>query len=109
MRNLTLRLIKTYTVYETKESITINLDDYPETSDMSELEAKEWIEENLWSIPANDSDFYNSLGEELDDKDETDTKEIDPEWEVDFLDDTDEFNDFFNDEDEERDDYDYEN
>lgn len=106
MRNLTLRLVKTYTVYETKESMTINLDDYPETSDMSELEAKEWIQNNLWTIPASDNDFYGNLGEELDSKDETNSQEINTEYEVDFLDDDSTFDDIF-DEDME-DDYDYE-
>jgi len=98
MRNLTLRFIETYTVHNIKQSLTINLDDYPETSDMSELEAKEWIQNNVWDMPAYEGSTYTNLGEELNDKDVTQDKEYDYEYEVDFLDATEDEEFFFGDE-----------
>ena len=47
--------------------IEINSDDYPELKNMSEEDIKKFINENLYSMPAIDSEVYSCLGDELDD------------------------------------------
>ena len=47
--------------------IVINQDDYPELKDMSEESIKKFIDENIYSMKAKNSEVYSSLGGELDD------------------------------------------
>jgi hypothetical protein len=57
-----------YSTYIVREAIEINIEDYPELDGMSRAEAIDYIESNAWEMkPTNDD--YDSLAEELNDKD----------------------------------------
>ena len=98
MRNLTIRLVETYVVRSVKGTLTINLDDYPETSDMSELEAKEWIQNNFWDMPSSrpwPDGLHVTLGEELSEMNVIENESYDYESEIDFVDDSIDEDDIF--------------
>jgi hypothetical protein len=59
---LTVNVVESQTTYLTRESIEI--DNYPELSNMTEDEVKSYITENAWDMKSIDED-YPSLGEEL--------------------------------------------
>ena len=57
---------ETYTTFVCREPIKINTENYPELEGMSEEEAKEYIRENAWEMkPSEESEYYDSLGDEL--------------------------------------------
>ena len=45
---ITLRMIETYSTFISRESLTINTDDYPELQGMTEEEAKDYISSNAF-------------------------------------------------------------
>lgn len=51
-----------------RESIDINMEDYPELAGMTREEAIDYIEANAWEMAATD-DMFSSLGEQLTDMD----------------------------------------
>ena len=52
---------------ERLHQIEINSDDYPQMKDMSEEDIQNYINENIYSMPAKNSDIFSCLGDELDD------------------------------------------
>lgn len=59
-----------YSTFIVREPIELNVEDYPELDGMSKSEAIDYIESNAWEMkPTTDEYGYESLGEELNDKD----------------------------------------
>ena len=59
-----------YSTYIVREPIELNVEDYPELEGMSKDEAIDYIESNAWEMkPTTDEYGYDSLAEELNDKD----------------------------------------
>ena len=60
---------ETYTTTVYREKMEIDTDNYPELEGMTEDEIGEYIDDNIWDMKPVNSDLYESLGEELLDKD----------------------------------------
>ena len=60
---------ETYTTTVYREKMEIATDNYPELEGMTEDEIGEYIDDNIWDMKPVNSDLYESLGEELLDKD----------------------------------------
>jgi len=60
---------ESYTTTLYRESMEIDTDNYPELEGMSEDEISDYIDNNIWDMKPVNSDLYDSLGEELMDKD----------------------------------------
>lgn len=60
---------ESYTTYVVRESITIDLDDYPELEGMSNEEIIEYLNDNGGDMKPQNDEFYDSLSDELFDKD----------------------------------------
>lgn len=60
---------ESFTTYVVREGITIDLDDYPELEGMTNEEIVEYIEYNCSDMKSMDGEFYDSLSDELMDKD----------------------------------------
>lgn len=60
---------ESYTTTLYRESMEIDTDNYPELDGMSEDEISDYIDNNIWDMKPVNSDLYESLGEELMDKD----------------------------------------
>ena len=60
---------ETYTTTVYRESMEIDTDNYPELEGMTEDEISDYIDNNIWDMKPVNSDLYETLGEELMDKD----------------------------------------
>ena len=60
---------ETYTTTVYREKMEIDTDNYPELEGMTEDEIGDYIDDNIWDMKPVNSDLYESLGEELLDKD----------------------------------------
>ena len=60
---------ETYTTTVYREKMEIDTDNYPDLEGMTEDEIGEYIDDNIWDMKPVNSDLYESLGEELLDKD----------------------------------------
>lgn len=60
---------ESFTTYVVREGITIDLDDYPELEGMTNEEIVEYLEYNCSDMKSINGEFYDSLSEELMDKD----------------------------------------
>lgn len=60
---------ETYTTTIYREKMEIDTDDYPELAGMDEDQISDYIDNNIWDMKPVNSDLYDSLGEELLDKD----------------------------------------
>ena len=60
---------ETYTTTLYREKMEIDTDDYPELAGMDEDQISDYIDNNIWDMKPVNSDLYDSLGEELLDKD----------------------------------------
>ncbi|WP_431158824.1 hypothetical protein [Winogradskyella poriferorum] len=60
-------IIKQWETLITKRlhKIEINSDDYPEMKDMSKLDIQNYINENIYSMSAKNSELFDSLHDEL--------------------------------------------
>lgn len=56
---------ETYTTTVYREKMEIDTDNYPELEGMTEDEIGEYIDDHIWDMKPVNSDFYESLGEEL--------------------------------------------
>jgi hypothetical protein len=65
LKTISVFVTESYETYLTRESIQINIEDYPELTNMSKEEIIEYISENAWEMKAVNSDIYDSLAEEL--------------------------------------------
>jgi hypothetical protein len=77
--------IETFSTYISRESITINTDDYPELQGMTEEEAKEYIKENAYDMaPPSDVDWADNLSDALEQQDTIREKITDNDFEIHF-------------------------
>lgn len=60
---------ETYTTTIYREKMEIDTDNYPELAGMDEDQISDYIDNNIWDMKPVNSDLYESLGEELLDKD----------------------------------------
>lgn len=60
---------ETYTTTIYREKMEIDTDNYPELAGMDEDQISDYIDNNIWDMKPVNSDLYDSLGEELLDKD----------------------------------------
>lgn len=60
---------ESFTTYVVREGITIDLDDYPELEGMTNEEIVDYLEYNCSDMKSMDGEFYDSLSDELMDKD----------------------------------------
>ena len=60
---------ESYTTYVVREPITIDLDDYPELEGMTNDEIVYYLEGNSSDLKPQNSDSYDSLSDELIDRD----------------------------------------
>lgn len=63
---------ESYSVYQRRKPLTINISDYPELEGMNEDQIQEYIMNNGWEMKPMNSDVYENLMDEL--------KEQDIEW-----------------------------
>jgi hypothetical protein len=76
---------ESYYTFVCRSPIKINTENYPELKGMSEDEVKEYIRDNAWDMkPSQESDVYDSLGEELMDCDVSHDKIGDEETSIIF-------------------------
>jgi hypothetical protein len=80
---LTVNVVESHTTYHTRESIEIDTDNYPELSNMTEDEVKDYITENAWDMKSTNDD-YPSLGEELSEQDIVNDEMSNIDTEVEF-------------------------
>jgi hypothetical protein len=82
---ITLRMTESFTTFISRESITINTDDYPELQGMTEEEAKEYISSNAYEMAApSDCDWADNLSDALEQQDTIKEKITDNEFEIYF-------------------------
>lgn len=60
---------ETYTTTLYREAMEIDTDNYPELEGMTEDEISDYIDNNVWDMKPVNSNLYETLGEELLDKD----------------------------------------
>lgn len=60
---------ESYTTYIVREGITIDLDDYPELEGMTNEEIVDYLEDNSSDMKPQNDEFYDSLSDELFEKD----------------------------------------
>lgn len=60
---------ESYITYVVREPITIDLDEYPELEGMSNEEIVSYLESSSYDMKSQDVDSYDSLSDELSDKD----------------------------------------
>ncbi len=68
-KTITVFATESYETYLFRESLEINVEDYPELAGMSKEEIVSYVEENAWEMKPTDSEYYESLGEELMERD----------------------------------------
>jgi hypothetical protein len=74
MENLKLESVEvsvyeSYTVYQRRKPLTINIADYPELEGMNEDQIQEYILSTGWTMKPMDTEVYESLLEELSNQD----------------------------------------
>lgn len=64
-KTITVRMTESYSTWIVRESVELNVEDYPELSGMSQEEMEEYISENWDSMkPTDENSFYDSLLEQ---------------------------------------------
>jgi hypothetical protein len=82
---ITLRMTESYSTFISKESVTINTDDYPELQGMTEEEAKDYISSNAYEMAApSNCDWADNLSDALEQQDIIREKILDNEFEIYF-------------------------
>lgn len=64
-----VRAVEEYTTINYREYVEVDTNNYPELEGMSEDEVSEYILNNAWDMKPTDDSLYETLGEELLDKD----------------------------------------
>jgi hypothetical protein len=64
-KTIEVRMTESYSTWVVRESIEINVEDYPELSGMTEEEMTDYIMSNASDMKASNEDYYDSLYEEL--------------------------------------------
>jgi len=60
---------ESYTTWMVKEPVEIDTDNYPELEGKTEEEIKEYIRENYWDMKSTNDEWFENLGEELEQSD----------------------------------------
>ena len=60
---------ESYTTWLVREPVEIDTDNYPEMEGMTEDEVKDYIRENVYDMKSTNDEWYESLGEELNEMD----------------------------------------
>lgn len=81
---MTIRLVETYCTVVSREPITINIADYPELEGMSEEEIKSYINQNAYEMTPTNSEYFDSLYDELSQMDVVREKITDEDSEIHF-------------------------
>jgi len=69
-KTITVRMTESYSTWIVRESVELNVEDYPELKGMSVEEMEEYISENWDSMkPTDENSFYDSLLEQCRDAD----------------------------------------
>jgi len=69
-KTITVRMTESYSTWIVRESVELNVEDYPELKGMSQEEMEEYISENWDSMkPTDENSFYDSLLEQCRDAD----------------------------------------
>ena len=68
-KKINIHQTESYTTYIVREGITIDLDDYPELEGMSSYDIVDYLEYNASEMKPTNSEMYDSLEDELFQKD----------------------------------------
>jgi hypothetical protein len=63
-KTISVRMVEYYNTMLVREPVTINVDDYPELSGMSEEEMKDYISSNWGDMKSTNQQWYETLYEE---------------------------------------------
>ena len=83
-KTIKVKMTESYSTWIVRESVELNVEDYPELSGMSQLEMEEYISENWDSMKAPDDSSYDSLLEQCRDSDIERDRVIDEETGCEF-------------------------
>jgi hypothetical protein len=84
-KTITVRICEEQTLWVVKDSIDIDLNEYPELKDLSDEDAQKYIEDNRWDMKAPSScSWADSLGDALDQQDVIREKDTGTETYVEF-------------------------
>ena len=64
-KTIEVRVTESYSTWVVRESIEINVEDYPELSGMTEEEMTDYIMSNASDMKPTNDEYYDSLYEEL--------------------------------------------
>jgi hypothetical protein len=64
-KTIEVRVTESYSTWVVRESIEINVSDYPELEGMTEEEMTDYITSNASDMKASNEEYYDSLYEEL--------------------------------------------
>jgi hypothetical protein len=64
-KTIEVRMTESYSTWVVRESIEINVADYPELEGMTEEEMTDYITSNASDMKASNQEYYDSLYEEL--------------------------------------------
>jgi len=80
---ITLRMTESYSTFISRESVTINTDDYPELQGMTEEEAQDYIKSNASEMAAPAScDWADNLSDALEQQDTIKEKITNNDFEI---------------------------
>lgn len=80
---ITLRMTESYSTFISRESVTINTDDYPELQGMTEEEAQDYIKSNASEMAAPSScDWADNLSDALEQQDTIKEKITNNDFEI---------------------------
>ena len=75
---------ESYTTWLVREPVEVDTDNYPEMEGMTEDEVKDYIRENVYDMKSTNDEWYESLGEELNEMDVRRDKIYNEETDVTF-------------------------
>jgi hypothetical protein len=83
LKTISVRITESYSTWVVRESIELNIEDYPELMGMDEDEIRDYIKCNSGDMKSND-EYSDSLYDELIQKDVVRDKITDEDWDIHF-------------------------
>jgi len=83
LKTISVRITESYSTWVVRESIELNIEDYPELMGMNEDEIRDYIKCNSGDMKSND-EYSDSLYDELIQKDVVRDKITDEDWDIHF-------------------------
>jgi alpha-D-ribose 1-methylphosphonate 5-triphosphate diphosphatase PhnM len=83
-KTITVRMTESYSTWIVRESVELNVEDYPELKGMTQEEMEEYISENWDSMKSTNDSLYDSLVEECRDSDIESDRVVDEETGCEF-------------------------